>query len=256
MKAKHFLPESEILHHAHEAAIKNSSDTISFFILLTLLSTVSGFLFGWLLGLIVPFLGLFAGLICKAFLGYVFEYSTYVVGIKLVHGEKISTSDVFCGMRDYGRVMPRMLWFHFRTFLWSVVPVFGWIKVFGYMLTPYLLHIDPELSAEEALKKSEELTHGHKLELCVVWLKFTGWRILNFVSLGLVGYIYFYAYDAAVWADCCLHLSGEETAIVRTSESDSDRVVPDISVHLSSRTKRHSDHASSSSSTLTLPPEL
>lgn len=258
MKTKEFLPESEIMRHAHEAAIKNASDTIPFFILLILLSTVSGFLLGWLIGLAVPFLGLFAGLICKAFLGYVFEYSTYVVGVKLIRGEKINTSDIFCGMRDYGRVMPRMLWFHFRTFLWSLVPVVGWIKAFAYMLTPYLLYIDPELSAEEALKKSEKLTHGHKLELCVVWLKFTGWRVLNIVSLGLVGYLYFYAYDAAVWASCCLHLSGKEAVIAHEAVRTSDRVAPSGSVRLSGGATRTriSEHASDSDSNLMLPPQL
>lgn len=77
------------------------------------------------------------------------------------------------------------------------------------------------------------------MELFVRDLKFTGWRILNLLSFGIVGVTYYFAYYDAVWAGFydsakpnaakrrVPHLSGEEPIPGNEGRSSDPFIIPD-----------------------------
>lgn len=193
------LPEGDILGQAHRVAITRVYQTVPFFVLALILTGVIGFVFGLLLSTIIPFLGLFAGLLSQIFLSNIFEYGEHIAGLRLYRDKDISIGTLFEGMHDYGRVLCGMFWYKLRRGLWMLVPIAGIMKSYSYFFTPYILYEKPNLSPEEAIQESARITEGHKMELFVRDLKFTGWRILNLLSFGIVGVTYYFAYYDAVW---------------------------------------------------------
>lgn len=208
------LPEEDILAQAHKIAITRVNQTVPFFILAIILTWVIGFVFGLLCSVIIPFLGLFAGLLSQIFLGNVFEYGECIAGLRLYRDKDISIGTLFEGMHDYGRVLCGMFWYKLRSGLWMLVPIVGVMKRYSYLFTPFILYEKPNLSPEEAIQESARMTEGHKMELFVRDLKFTGWRILNTLSFGIVGVTYYFAYCDAIWAgyyDAAKHKSSRRT---------------------------------------------
>ena len=72
------------------------------------------------------------------------------------------------------------------TFLWSLLLIIpGIIKGLGYSMAMYILAENPDMPALEALKKSQEMMDGHKMELFVLYLSFIGWFLLTAVTCGI-----------------------------------------------------------------------
>lgn len=72
------------------------------------------------------------------------------------------------------------------TALWSLLLVIpGIVKAFGYSQAMYILAENPGIGAREALKKSEEMMNGHKMELFVLGLSFIGWGLLVAITCGI-----------------------------------------------------------------------
>ena len=90
-----------------------------------------------------------------------------------------------------------MLW----TFL-LIIP--GLIKGYAYMLTPYILKDNPEVSAKDASSLSDEMMKGHKFDLFYLHLSFIGWAILSILTCG-IGALwlspYMYSAQAAFYED-------------------------------------------------------
>lgn len=61
------------------------------------------------------------------------------------------------------------------------------ILAYAYRMVPYLIQDYPELSPREALKLSREMMRGHKWNLFVLDLTFTGWILLTILTLGIGG---------------------------------------------------------------------
>ena len=65
-----------------------------------------------------------------------------------------------------------------------VVP--GIIAAIGLMFYQEVCADNPELKATLTVKKSWELTKGHKMDLFVLWLSFFGWMLLAGVTFGIL----------------------------------------------------------------------
>ena len=87
------------------------------------------------------------------------------------------------------------------TFLWSLLLVIpGIIKAYAYSMSFYILADNPELTASEALAKSQSLMRGHKMELFILELSFIGWFFLIGLTFGLAA-IYVAPYMEATMAN-------------------------------------------------------
>ena len=72
-----------------------------------------------------------------------------------------------------------------------VIP--GIILGYAYVLVPYLLVDEPDLSITDTLKKSRIMMKGHKFDVFYLELSFIGWAILGIFTLG-IGYLWLMPY--------------------------------------------------------------
>lgn len=64
----------------------------------------------------------------------------------------------------------------------------------------YVLADNPELTASEALAKSQSIMRGHKMELFILQLSFIGWFFLVGITFGIAA-IYVLPYMSATMAN-------------------------------------------------------
>ena len=99
------------------------------------------------------------------------------------------------------------------TFLWSLLFVIpGIIKSYSYAMTPYILIDRPELSATDAVKESEKMMNGHKMDLFILDLSFIGWILLSMLTCGIL-LLYVEPYMQAARAAFYLELKGPEPEV-------------------------------------------
>jgi uncharacterized membrane protein len=96
------------------------------------------------------------------------------------------------------------------TFLWSLLFIIpGIIKSYSYAMTPYILLDRPELSATDAIKESEKMMNGHKMELFILDLSFIGWILLSMLTCGVL-VLYVEPYMMATKSAFYLELKGPD----------------------------------------------
>ena len=135
----------------------------------------------------------------------------------------ITTKRMFLESQTYTSSNPRVFFFLFKrkTFfractaffvkqlyqmLWSITIIGGIIKYFSYAMVPYIVAENPTLNPHQAITLSRRMMKGHKWELCKLYLTFTGWFVLNVITFGLVGLIYFNPYFESTIAQYYLKL--------------------------------------------------
>ena len=109
---------------------------------------------------------------------------------------------------EYWKIVKAMFLRDLYTILWTflfIIP--GIIKSFEYRMVPYILANEDYLSSDEVLKKSTQLTTGHKWDIFVLDLSFILWDLAGYALLGLG--VYFVApYREATFAKLYEELSG------------------------------------------------
>ena len=93
---------------------------------------------------------------------------------------------VFRGFDRYGTCLATHLLMCLFIVLWALLLIVpGVIAALRYSQAYYLLAADPSLGAREAIERSKAMMHGHKWKLFCLALRFAGWVILGFLSLGI-----------------------------------------------------------------------
>ena len=151
---------------------------------------------------IIPVLG--------ALLIYIFMLSDVIIFLKLYKGEDFSIGDAFSGFKigATGKTMLAGFLMGIFEILWSMLFVIpGIIKSIAYSMTFYIIAENPEISATDAIKKSQEMMQGHKMEYFILQLSFIPWLILVSFTFGLAG-IYVMPYMSATRANFYKSISG------------------------------------------------
>ena len=99
-------------------------------------------------------------------------------------------------IRRVRRIAGAMLRKYLYQWLWSLTIIGGWIKGYSYMMVPYLLAENPELTGRAAVTVSREMMDGHKREAFWLDCSFLGWTLLSLLTLGLVNMFYANSYRA------------------------------------------------------------
>lgn len=95
-------------------------------------------------------------------------------------------------------------------FLWSLLLIIpGIIKSYEYRMVPYILSEEPNLPANEVIRRSREMTEGHKMDMFILDLSFFGWYILGAIFFGIGG-IFVNPYKEATIARLYNILSGND----------------------------------------------
>ncbi len=147
--------------------------------------------------LVHPALGTVVGLL----LAPAFTVSNARIYLNLAAGKYPKTKDGFSGFADYLSAFKTYFLVVLYTFLWSllfIVP--GIIKAISYSQAMYIIAENPEIGAREAIRRSEKMMNGHKMEYFVLSLSFIGWAILAPFTLGIL-YIWLIPYMTASCAN-------------------------------------------------------
>ncbi|MBE0601208.1 MAG: DUF975 family protein [Firmicutes bacterium] len=137
--------------------------------------------------------------------------------LRVYRGETVEITDMLStGFRDYMKTLVGILWMYLFTFLWSLLLIVpGIVKAIAYSMTPYILAEQDDVSAQDAIKVSMEMTDGHKMEIFVMGLSFIGWWLLSALTFGILAFFFTGPYTATSFAGLY-----EELKAIQTKESD------------------------------------
>lgn len=91
--------------------------------------------------------------------------------LNLVRRSNPDFEQIFSGFQRWGRATWTLVVYFVRVLLWLLLLIIpGIVKMIAYSQIWYVLHDQPELTAGQALKRSEELMRGHKLDYLMLSL--------------------------------------------------------------------------------------
>ncbi len=100
-----------------------------------------------------------------------------------------SLSKLFEGFSRFGDSLVLFLLMDIFIFLWSLLLVIpGIIKMYSYSMSWFVLHDRPDLTGNEARKRSMYLMKGHKWRLFCLDFSFLGWYLLSALTLGILAF--------------------------------------------------------------------
>ncbi len=84
--------------------------------------------------------------------------------------------------------------------LWSILFVIpGYIALYRYAMTPYIMAENEDLSVMEAITESKRIMMGNKWRLFCLDVSFIGWELLGVLTLG-IGFFWITPYEEAARA--------------------------------------------------------
>lgn len=117
-----------------------------------------------------------------------FSIATIVIYLNLTKGIKPEVKELFAHFGEFWGAFKVTFLTGLFTALWSLLLIVpGIIKSYAYSQAMYILAENPGMGAREALKRSEEMMNGHKMELFVLGLSFIGWILLTCITFGIAG---------------------------------------------------------------------
>ena len=135
-----------------------------------------------------------AGQIASVLITPVLSYGLVKVYYGLSKGEPVRVEKIFDGFSNFSNIFLANFLVGLFTILWSILLVVpGIIKAYSYSMVNYILCDNPEMSAMDAIKESQRIMQGHKMDLFVLQLSFILWMLMGIVTLG-IGYIYVIPY--------------------------------------------------------------
>ena len=109
-------------------------------------------------------------------------------------------------------------------YLWSMLFIIpGIIKAFEYWAVDYILAVRPDTPYQKAIDLSKKMMNGHKMDVFVMGLSFTGWYLLSIFTCGILSVAYVNPYAKVAMTE--LYAEIREDAIRRGVISPYD--VPD-----------------------------
>ena len=103
----------------------------------------------------------------------------------------------FIQLKRYFKATAAMLLTSGLKLLWWLTVVGGVVKYFSYFLVPYIVAENPDISPVKAIKLSESMMKGHKLECFRHRLSFISWDLLSIISFGIAGVFFLNPYKEA-----------------------------------------------------------
>ena len=127
--------------------------------------------------------------------GSIFSVGYAMYALSFVRGNKLEISDIldFCKKHWLVALLTSLLTGLIVLAGMIILVVPGIIASIGLMFYQEVCADNPEMRARDIVKKSWNMTKGHKGELFVLALSFIGWGILACLTLGIL-YIWLYPY--------------------------------------------------------------
>lgn len=104
-------------------------------------------------------------------------------------------------VKKWMKVSWTMLVVGFFQLLWLFTIIGGVIKYYAYFLVPYIVAENPDISAKQAIRLSQDMMKGHKWECFILELSYIGWDILGAFTLGISKVLYSNPYQVAGYCE-------------------------------------------------------
>lgn len=146
----------------------------------------------WVLAAInmIPFLGWIVELLLIGPLAM----GLYAYFLELVRTNRTDSGHLFSGFAQFIDAFLLHVLMAIFVFLWSLLLIIpGIIASLRYSQAYFILRDNPSIGPLEAIRRSKELTAGHKGRLFVLILTFIGWIILGAIPFG-IGLLWVYPY--------------------------------------------------------------
>ena len=116
--------------------------------------------------------------------------------------------------REYWTILKTQFLRKLYNALWTLLLVIpGIIKAYEYSMVPYILAEEPDLSPNEIITRSREITRGHKLDMLILDISFLGWYIPGGLFFG-IGILFVNPYREATYAKLYNVISGNDDNII------------------------------------------
>ena len=130
--------------------------------------------------------------------------------LNLIRNDNTDYERLFDGYKDFIRIFLAEFLVNLAMGIGMILLIIpGIIIGSGLVMTGFILKDDKEISAIDAMKKSWEMTDGHKGALVLLFLSFLGWIILSIFTLG-IGMLFLYPYMQTALAHCYEDLKAEK----------------------------------------------
>ena len=107
--------------------------------------------------------------------------------VNVAKGEKVDLESLFSGFSDFLKLFLLYLVNAIYVFLWSILFIIpGIIASLSYSMSYFILIENPDLTYDEARKRSVEMMKGNKGKLFRLYLSFIGWYILSYFTFGIL----------------------------------------------------------------------
>lgn len=141
---------------------------------------------------IIPVIGsiiVFVSSVAVLLISGPFMLGLSTASLEVSEGKHTSFNKLFSGFKQFGAAFPLMILISIFTFLWSLLLIIpGIIKAYSYSMSWFVLADRPDLTANEARKRSMYLMKGHKWRLFCLDFSFIGWYLLSILTLGILSF--------------------------------------------------------------------
>lgn len=129
-------------------------------------------------------------------------YCGYLLfGLNLLRGKSSSPSQLFSRFDAIVNTILVNLLIMIFVLLWMLLLIVpGIIAAISYSQAFFIIADEPETSPMEAIRKSKEMMHGHKLQFFTLCLRFIGWAIICVLTLG-IGFLWLAPYITVSFAE-------------------------------------------------------
>ena len=131
------------------------------------------------------------------------------VYLSISRKEKAGVEQLLDGTKNFVNTFVAGLLVSLFTALWTLLFIIpGIVKTYAYSMTFYILRDHPEMTASEAINRSQEMMYGNKWKLFCLHFSFIGWLLLSVLTCGLLTFMVV-PYIEQAQAEFYRHLIGE-----------------------------------------------
>ncbi len=146
----------------------------------------------------IPYVG---GAVTTVLLSPAYTLSILWIYLGQANGIRPSVARAFDGFSKFWVMFKLQLFTGIFVLLWSLLLIIpGIIKSFSYAMAPLILAETPDMPPLEAINRSKQIMHGHKMDFFVLELSFIGWILLGAITCG-IAYIWVVPYMQAAFVN-------------------------------------------------------
>ena len=161
-------------------------------------------------GMLLALLGFAAILLFWLFVGNVYRASYARVFLEgRIYGKVPFSRFLFLfRVKKHFKASRAMAVYALLQYVWMFTIVLYPVKYYAYLLVPYLIAENPDLSPMEAIRLSSRMMKGHKWEAFLLDLTLLPWKLLSIATGGLVGFLFTNPYRESVMAEYHANIRG------------------------------------------------